>query len=119
MYETVRNIDLWSPRMRQTMVDKYEEDNFRRLWNQWLDTIALIKYGSTGGKICTDALPAIACPTLILHGAKDKMCPLSHAYFLKENIHNSRLVTFTDGGHNIHVKHAQEFNENVSRFLDG
>ena len=52
------------------------------------------------------------CPTLIVHGAKDTMCPRFHAEYLKDNISSSELViSMEEGKHHLYLKYAQEFNQ--------
>lgn len=46
-----------------------------------------------------DVLPTINVPTLIFHGERDRIVPVSHGRHLHELTPNSRLVTF-DAGHN-------------------
>ena len=75
------------------------------------------------------------CPTLIVHRAKDAMCPQFHADYLKvasspgssqffnvtrgepgneaslkENIRGSKMVVMEEGKHHLHLKYAQESN---------
>ena len=58
------------------------------------------------------------CPTLIVHGAKDTMCPRFHAKYLKDNISSSELViSMEEGKHHLHLKYAQEFNQLTEQFL--
>jgi valacyclovir hydrolase len=59
----------------------------------------------------------VQCPTLIVHGAKDAMCPQFHADYLKENIKGSEMVVMEEGKHNLHLRYAQEFNQLIERFL--
>lgn len=44
-------------------------------------------------------LPKIKCPTVIIHGDKDKICPPSAANFLKEHIVGSELIILKEVGH--------------------
>jgi 3-oxoadipate enol-lactonase len=47
---------------------------------------------------CTNRLHEICVPTTIMHGRRDKVCPLREADQLRRNISGSQLVTFR-GGH--------------------
>ena len=49
------------------------------------------------------------CPTLIVHGAKDRLCPQFHADYLKENIRGSKMVVIEEGTHSMQFKCPQEF----------
>ena len=58
-----------------------------------------------------------AVPTLIVHGAKDAMCPQFHADHLMENIMNSKMKVMEEGKHNLHLRHSHEFNQITEQFL--
>ena len=57
------------------------------------------------------------CPTLIVHGAKDRLCPQFHADYLEENIRGSEMVVMEKGTHSLQFKCAQEFNQLTEQFL--
>lgn len=44
-------------------------------------------------------LKAITCPTLILHGEQDEICPIGGALFIQEQIPSARLVSYFEVGH--------------------
>jgi pimeloyl-ACP methyl ester carboxylesterase len=44
-------------------------------------------------------LHRVKCPTLIVHGAKDKVCPVSEAYQMAREIPHARLEVFAEGNH--------------------
>lgn len=101
--------------MRQPMVDMYGEEGFQKLWDDWCDAVKEIS--KKGGNICKELLPAIKCPTLVLHGKKDPMIVPEHPDYLIKHIPNSKLYVFDEGKHNIHLRYAQQFNEVVSKFF--
>ena len=49
--------------------------------------------------LCIEEAKQVQCPTLIVHGAKDGMCPQFHAEYLKENIGGRKLVILEEGRH--------------------
>jgi 3-oxoadipate enol-lactonase len=61
-------------------------------------------------------LGEIHLPTLILHGKKDRIVPLSLAEEIQTNIAGSRLVT-VDGGHMFPFRKQNEFIGLVTEFL--
>lgn len=67
--------------------------------------------------ICTDVLPKVKCPVLILHGEADNWINKEHPLYLAENLQNARIHFFPDGKHNIHRRFAKEFNEIVEKFV--
>jgi pimeloyl-ACP methyl ester carboxylesterase len=64
-----------------------------------------------------DRLPEIACPTLIVWGAEDKVIPVSDASVFEELIPNSRKVIFEDTGHVSMIERPASFNKLLSEFL--
>ena len=116
LYETTRLVSDWSPRAAAPMLAMYG-DGFQTLWTRWCD--AQQRLLKTGGDLCRERLPEIACPTFLLHGGKDPLVPLFHAEFLHEGIAGSRLHIFPEGRHDIHVYYAEAFNELLVEFLLG
>ncbi|XP_033110044.1 valacyclovir hydrolase-like isoform X2 [Anneissia japonica] len=116
MYDKTKNINDWSQRMKQPMIDMYGEEYFQQTWLGWVEGITNI-YTENKGDLCSKQVRKIRCPTLILHGEKDPMVPKIHPGFLQQNIMGSRLINFLDGKHNIHLRYAKEFNKHVDVFL--
>ncbi len=44
-------------------------------------------------------LKAITCPTLLLHGEQDEICPIGGAMFIQERIPCAQLVSYPEVGH--------------------
>lgn len=92
------------------MVDQYvrlsaqQPTPIEGLRAQWA---ALMSYDSW------ERLPLITSPTLILHGALDKLVPVENADALCVRIPDSRVVIIEDAGHSI----AYEAAETVNRLL--
>ncbi len=115
VYETTRDVRNWDADTYRPKVDIYGF-SFQRLWSSWLDS--LIKcHCLNKGDICTKELPNVHCPTLIIHGKKDGMCPVLHAEYLRDHIQGSRLEVLKEGKHMIHYKHQYKFNKLVEDFL--
>jgi pimeloyl-ACP methyl ester carboxylesterase len=64
-----------------------------------------------------ERLPEIACPTLIVWGAEDKVIPVSDASVFEELIPNSRKVIFEDTGHVAMIERPTSFNKLLGEFL--
>jgi pimeloyl-ACP methyl ester carboxylesterase len=62
-------------------------------------------------------LPEIACPTLIVWGAKDRVVPVRDAYVYDRLIPDSRLVVWADTGHVPQMERPDAFNAEVEAFL--
>ncbi len=50
------------------------------------------------------ALPWIAAPTLVLHGAEDRMCPAGNAEILRAGIERARLRVYPGARHGYHLQ---------------
>ncbi|MGK2882693.1 MAG: alpha/beta fold hydrolase [Mycobacterium sp.] len=64
-----------------------------------------------------EAIRAITCPTLIVHGREDQVIPQSTSTRLVELIPDARLHIFGRCGHWTQIEHAAEFNALVVSFL--
>jgi pimeloyl-ACP methyl ester carboxylesterase len=62
-------------------------------------------------------LAAIACPTLVVAGAKDQAVPMHHAEMLHRAISGSQLVVVDGAGHTLMWTHPDEFVRLVEEFL--
>ncbi|XP_030626521.1 valacyclovir hydrolase [Chanos chanos] len=116
IYDAIRDVSLWSQRMRQPMEEMYGSQYFRHTWESWVDGISQF-LKNPRGSICCELLPLIRCPTLIVHGGKDPMVPSFHPQYLLQNIQGSRLHVMPEGKHNLHLRFAPEFNSLVEDFL--
>ena len=84
-------------------------------WSTWMDSMndCLSK---NKGDMCTQQLPKVVCPTLIIHGAKDELTPAFHSVYLSNHVTGSRLKVMEDGKHVIHLRFTEEFNRLVRNF---
>lgn len=72
---------------------------------------------AAGGIIISDReLASIRCPTLIMHGKRDRIVPADYATILHEKIAGSEMVLF-DAGHAAHLRCEQEYTATVMDFL--
>ncbi|HEY6541667.1 MAG TPA: alpha/beta hydrolase [Ktedonobacteraceae bacterium] len=72
---------------------------------------------AAGGVIISDEeLARIHCPTLIMHGKRDRIVPAEYASILHEKIAGSEMVLF-DAGHAAHLRCEQEYTATVTDFL--
>jgi pimeloyl-ACP methyl ester carboxylesterase len=65
----------------------------------------------------SERLPEIACPTLIVWGAEDKVIPVTDASVFEELIPNSRKVIFEDTGHMAMLERPASFNRLLGDFI--
>jgi len=115
MIEKVGDVSQWSARMRAPMEEVYGVEGFPVLWEAWCQ--AYREYFDRGGDICSEQIHQIACPTLVIHGAKDVMVAAEHVDFLHEFIPFATKYIFEEGKHNLHLKYRDQFNTLVTDFL--
>ncbi|XP_019958119.2 valacyclovir hydrolase [Paralichthys olivaceus] len=116
LYNAVRDVSKWSVKMRQPLEEVYGAELFAKTWAAWVDGVTqFIKRPE--GSVCMECLPLITCPTLIVHGEKDPMVPISHAQYLHKHVKGSRLHLLPEGKHNLHLRFPEEFNKLVEDFL--
>ncbi|XP_063779133.1 valacyclovir hydrolase isoform X1 [Pseudophryne corroboree] len=116
LYNAVKDVANWSPRMREPMEKLYGKEYFAKTFSAWVDAMSHFPRRSDGN-ICRHLLPLIDCPTLVIHGMKDAMVPPFHPQFIHQQLKNSRLHLMPEGKHNLHLKYAAEFNKLVEDFL--
>ncbi|MBA2284935.1 MAG: alpha/beta hydrolase [Ktedonobacteraceae bacterium] len=73
---------------------------------------------AAGGVLISDEeLASIHCPTLIMHGDRDRIVPADYSRVIHAHIPNSRLLLF-DAGHAAHLRCEQEFTQVVMSFFN-
>ncbi|XP_035734380.1 valacyclovir hydrolase-like [Vespa mandarinia] len=116
IYKSIKNIDTWSDKMKQPLIEVYGEEYFRNTWSDWVDGMERI-YEKNKGDLCKNVLAKIKCPTLIIHGAKDVIVKPEHPVYLKDHIKNSEVIILEKGAHNLHLRYHEEFNTLAMKFL--
>ncbi len=72
---------------------------------------------AAGGIIITDQeLAAINCPSLIMHGVRDRIVSVEYAHALHARIAGSRLLLF-DAGHPAHIRCEEAYNAAIMEFF--
>jgi len=113
-FNTIRRISAWSPQAAEPMRALYG-DALDDLWDRYVDgQEALLQ---AGGNLYRERLSDVQSPAFVLHGAHDPLVPAFHAEAIHRGIAGSRLHIFPEGKHNIHTRHAGEFNALVYAFL--
>jgi valacyclovir hydrolase len=75
------------------------------------------KLVAAGGFIISDEeLAAIRCPSLIMHGKRDRIVPVDYARIISERIPNSQTLLF-DAGHAAHLRCEQEYTSAIMNFF--
>jgi len=121
-FEDMRDVEkTWSKRMKATHVPTYGDD-LQKMWGAAVDAWGEI-YKTTEkdgvGDLCIEQSKSIACPTLVLHGAKDPICLAEHPVWFKDNIPGCKeMHILPEGKHNLHIRYADEVNQMVRNFFE-
>ena len=117
-YLAVRDISLWSTRMKQPMIKAHGEEYFEKTWHAWVDSFqSMEKNKESVIDLYMEELGKITAETLIIHGMKDRLVPYFQTEYLHNNIANSKCVTWEDGSHNLHLRFPDRFVALVENFL--
>ena len=72
---------------------------------------------ANGGVIISDEeLASIRCPSLIMHGIRDRVVPSDYSRIIAEHIPNAQLLLF-DAGHAAHLRCEEEYTTAVMKFF--
>jgi pimeloyl-[acyl-carrier protein] methyl ester esterase len=64
-----------------------------------------------------DILPFVHLPVLLVHGTRDRICPVGAAAFLQAVLPSARAVTLEDTGHAPLLTRVRNFNSMISEFV--
>ncbi len=65
----------------------------------------------------TETLKSVSCPTLILHGAEDKLCPPERHRFMRALIGHAELVSIAHAGHLPPLERPEQTSFYLKRWL--
>ena len=104
-----------SEEWQEELARLHGEPYWRTLPRMYVEAqVALVE---AGGVLITDEeLAAIRCPTLIMHGVRDRVVPADYARYIHAHIPGSQLLLF-DAGHAAHLRCQEEYTEAVMRFF--
>ena len=75
------------------------------------------KLVEAGGVIITqEEMASIRCPTLIMHGSRDRIVPVAYAHTIAERISGAQLLLF-DAGHAAHLRFEKEYTAAIMEFF--
>ena len=99
----------------------FDADKFAAGWHRGIRNFAQLNSGF-GGFLrefdYTDQLRQIGCPTLVLTGALDWICPPSQSQLIADQIPDVRLEMFADSAHSIAQDEPEKFMTIVRAFLN-
>jgi proline iminopeptidase len=95
-------------------------EKFAASWSRARRSVAAFNAGF-GGFLrrfdVIDQLPQITCPTLVLGGAHDWICPPQHSRLIAERIPQAELHIFENSAHSIAADEPERYLELVTKFL--
>jgi len=89
----------YGPRSRVEHVDRIADDIDRRLENPFNERAYRAQLLAASMHNCFSRLERIDAPTLVVHGARDRMIPVANARMTAERIPGARLKVLEDAGH--------------------
>lgn len=105
-----------SPEWQAQLAELHGEPYWRTLPGMYVSAQeALVAAG--GVLITSEELASIHCPTLIMHGARDRVVPADYSRVIHAHIPSSQFLLF-DAGHAAHLRYEQEYTQAVMGFFN-
>jgi len=115
-FKSIRNINAWTPEIRDPLVDLHGAEFVQKTWDKCLETFARMQK-TNDGEIIKNECQQITCPTLVIHSLDDSWVPISQSHYIVNNIKNSKLIQFETGNHYPHFVHVERFNKIIENFI--
>jgi len=106
----------YGPRCRDEHPERIEEDIARRLAHPFSDAAYGAQLYAGAVHNCYGRLDRIRVPTLVVHGALDRMIPVANAHLIAERIPGARLRILEDSGH-LYPTEAPDVDDEIAAFL--
>jgi pimeloyl-ACP methyl ester carboxylesterase len=106
----------YGERCRAEQPERIEEDLALRLAQPFSERAYRAQLFAAAWHNCLGALGRIAAPTLIVHGAVDRMIPVGNAELMAERIPGARLRVLEDAGH-MYPTEEPKADQAIARFL--
>ena len=113
----LEDLQRWAPQILEACISVYGLPELSQIWQRFINSLRAFRNLKTDGDVCTNELNKVKCPTLIVHGDRDILCPQSHAEYMKNHIDGSQLHILSDGKHHMHMYPTNGFNAAVEEFL--
>ncbi|MCC6707695.1 MAG: alpha/beta hydrolase [Gammaproteobacteria bacterium] len=113
-FETRRDTSAWSPRAQTALNEIFGDGYWQRVWCDWLDTMQRLAAQGSARLACLDD---VTCPVLVMHGGRDPLIGVEHPQALLRGLRAARLHEIAEGAHNLHLSHADPFNQAAREFL--
>jgi pimeloyl-ACP methyl ester carboxylesterase len=89
----------YGPRCRAEHLDRIEQDVARRLAQPFSERAYRAQLFAAAWHNCLGALHRITAPTLVVHGALDRIIPVANAHLIAERVPGARLCVLAEAGH--------------------
>jgi 3-oxoadipate enol-lactonase len=89
----------YGPRSRAELLDRIAEDIERRLQNPFNERAYRAQLLAASLHNCYRRLERIRAPTLVVHGARDRLIPVANAHMTAERMPGAQLKILEDAGH--------------------
>jgi pimeloyl-ACP methyl ester carboxylesterase len=89
----------YGPRSRADQVDRIAEDVERRLRNPFNELAYRAQLLAGSMHNCYGRLARIRAPTLVVHGAQDRIIPVANAYTTAERVPGAQVKILEEAGH--------------------
>jgi pimeloyl-ACP methyl ester carboxylesterase len=106
----------YGARCRAEHFERIEEDIAQRLAHPFSERAYRAQLFAAAWHNCLGALPRLAVPTLVVHGALDRVIPVANAHLIADRIPGARLRILDEAGH-LYPTEAPEVDEAIARFL--
>jgi pimeloyl-ACP methyl ester carboxylesterase len=106
----------YGPRCRAEHPDRIAEDIERRLEQPFNVQAYRAQMFAAVLHNCYGRLDRIEVPTLVVHGAHDRVVPVENAYLMAERLPDCRLTVLEDSGH-LYPTEAPETDETIGDFF--
>uniref|UniRef100_M4BKP0 AB hydrolase-1 domain-containing protein n=1 Tax=Hyaloperonospora arabidopsidis (strain Emoy2) TaxID=559515 RepID=M4BKP0_HYAAE len=110
------DVQSWDRERRETAEAKCGAEDLQEKWTHMVEALRQVERDD-GGDLYCGHLPHIKCKTLVVGGGQDKFVPLFHSEYLSERIMHSRLEIVPEGGNDLVLSKAEDFNKLLETFL--
>ena len=108
----------YGPRCRELHVDRIAEDIERRLTQPFSPQAYRAQLVAASLHNCLGRLDRIRVPTLVVHGACDRVIPVGNAHLMAERVPDCRLRILEESGH-LYPTEEPSVDEEIAGFLAG
>jgi len=108
----------YGPRCRELLVDDIADDIERRLTHPFNPQAYRAQLVAASLHNCLGRLDRIRVPTLVVHGARDRVIPVANAHLMAERLPDCRLRILDDSGH-LYPTEEPSVDQEIAGFLVG